>query len=149
MLNECAARIQSYKNKDTIMCNALIEAFCVHLRNLIEFSGKKRKDYITYQYFLPENSSVTLPHNLMDKYNVKVNNLLSHLTFHRLTYGHEEKYWRLGQIANEVNENMLQFIDAADRSLLCDEIKQYSKQLESVNKVHDDSLTVSSGDYSR
>jgi len=37
MLNESAARIPIYENGDRIIYNALIECFCVHLRNFIEF----------------------------------------------------------------------------------------------------------------
>jgi hypothetical protein len=109
--------------------NILIESFCVHLRNMIEFFGRKKKDCITYQYFLSENSNITFPHDLKRKHNTKVNNLLSHLTFHRLSYGPERKNWKLGQIANEVNENFKIFSENTDISLFCDKMKKLINSL--------------------
>lgn len=130
MLNDCATyNCECSKIKIPYLQftqNILTESFCVHLRNLIEFFGKKQKDYITYHYFLPENSNVTFPHNLKEKYNEKVNNLLSHLTFHRLTYGPEEKDWKLGQITGEVNENFKKFMEKANPDLLCDKLKNFN-----------------------
>jgi len=148
MLNECAARIPSFGNKDTIMCNALIEAFCVHLRNFIEFfhlKQEKLSDQLFWKHYLSTDEKINLKNDLFP-YKKNTNKLLSHLTYERINYTEETKSWPTGQIANEINENMFQFIDAADQSLLCDKIKKYKKQLESVNKAYDDAFTCSSSD---
>lgn len=146
MLNDCAKTdYECSKNKilySQFTQNILIESFGVHLRNLIEFFEKKHKDYITYQYFLPKNSNIPFPHDLKDKYNVKVNNLLSYLTFKRLTYGLEDKDWRLGQIAIEVNENFKKFMEKSNPNLLCDKLKSFDsyytpKDSNSVNTTGD------------
>ncbi len=130
MLNNCAKFYEQREKELTqpqhsFLKNILIESFCVHLRNLIEFFGEKHKGYITHQYFLPKNSNVTFPHSLKEKYNEKVNNLLSHLTFHRLTYGPEKKPWKLGQITGEVNKNFREFIKNADPNLLYEDLKKF------------------------
>jgi len=130
MLNNCAKFYEQREKELTqpqhsFLKNILIESFCVHLRNLIDFFGERHKGYTTCQYFLPGNSNVTFSYNLKEKYGKKVNNLLSHLTFHRLTYGHEKKPWELGQIAGEVNKNFREFIKNADPNLLCDELKKF------------------------
>ena len=133
MLNACATTLdECSKNKilfSPFTINILIESFCVHLRNMIEFFGRKKKDYITYQYFLPENSNITFPHNLKSKHIKKVNNLLSHITFHRLSYGPERKAWKLGQIANEVDENFKIFSKNADTDLFCAKMKIFINSL--------------------
>ena len=133
MLNACATTLdECSKNKilfSQFTQNILIESFCVHLRNMIEFFGKKKKGYITYQYFLPENSNIKFLHNLKRKYNTKVNNLLSHLTFHRLSYEPERKNWELEQIANEVNENFKIFSENADTGLFCAKMKIFINSL--------------------
>jgi hypothetical protein len=149
MLNECAARIPFYEKKDMIVCNALIEVFCVHLRNLIEFSHRNQKGKRPFWTEYLSSDKTTRLKNKLEKYEAKVNDLLSHLTYKRLRYTATAKSWPIGQIANEVNENMLQFIDTADQSLLSDEIKQCANQFESLNKAHDDELACSSGDYIR
>jgi hypothetical protein len=144
MLNGCLARIKDYKNKDMIIYNALIEAFCVHLRNFIDFFHRKDKRPF-WTDFLPEDKNIQLSHNL-DKYSEKVNDLLSHLTYQRLKYTDLDKEWHIPDIANEVNENMFQFLDAADKSLLCDEIKEYRKQLRLGNKAQDNSYVSTTND---
>lgn len=126
MLNECAKFSKIFKNVidlSSFLKNILIESFCVHLRNVIEFFGEQKKDYITYKYFIASDKSVGFPHNLAEKYNKKVNNLLSHLTFARLKFKQKQKTWLLSQIANEVNENLREFFKNADSNLLCDEFK--------------------------
>ena len=128
MLNECAKFSKIFKNiidLSPFLKNILIESFCVHLRNVIEFFGKQKKDYITYKYFMASDKSVHFPHNLSKKYNNKVNNLLSHLTFTRLSFNLKQKSWVLSQIANEVNENLREFSKNADNNLLCDQLEAY------------------------
>ena len=105
--------------------NILTESFCVHLRNVIEFFGKKKGDYITYEFFTSNGKSVAFPHDLSRKYKGKVNNLLSHLTFRRLTYKLKDKTWIMSQIANEVNENLQEFFKSTDHNLLCDKLENY------------------------
>ena len=144
MLNEIAPRIRLYENKDMVIYNALIEAFCAHLRNFIEFfHRKKRRPF--WSDFLPPNKNILLKHKL-DKYESKVNDLLSHCTYKRLNYTGTEKEWHIDQIVGEVNENMFKFIDAADQNLLCDKIKKYKNILESSNLIYDKSSTHTSSD---
>lgn len=138
MLNESAARIPLYASTDTIVYCALIESFCAHLRNFIEFfHRKKRRPFWTD--FLPRGKTISLKYKL-DEYEGKVNDLLSHCTYKRLNYTGIEKEWDVNQIANEVNENMFQFIDAADKSLLCDDIKAYQEQLRSGDTTQDSAM---------
>ena len=148
MLNECAARIPHYENKDKVIYNALIEAFCVHLRNFIEFFHRKQKKGKRpfWTDYLSSNKTIPLKHKL-DKYEDKVNNLLSHLTYQRLNYTKIKKEWPINQIAKEVNENMFQFIDAADKNLFCDEINKYKNQLESDNAINHDHFTCTTSDF--
>ena len=146
MLNACATTLdECSKNKmlfSQFTINILIESFCVHLRNMIEFFGRKKRNYITYKYFLPENTNITFPHDLKRIHNEKVNNLLSHITFHRLSYGPEIKVWKLGQIANEVNENFKIFSENADTSLFCAKMKIFLNSL----PFQDSNLTNSTSD---
>jgi len=146
MLNECAARIPLYENKDKVIYNALIEAFCVHLRNFIEFFHRQQKGKRPFcADYLSSNKTIPLKHKL-DKYEDKVNNLLSHLTYKRLNYTKIKKEWPINQITKEVNENMFQFIEAADKNLLCDEITMYNKQLESCNVIKHNHFTCTTSD---
>ena len=146
MLNECAARIPLYENKDKVTYNALIEAFCVHLRNFIEFFYRQQKGKRPFWAdFLPEGKIIQLKHKL-DKYNEQVNDLLSHLTYKRLKYSELDKEWHIHTIANKINENMFDFIESADKNLLCDEITIYKKQLESCNAIKYNRFTCTSSD---
>jgi len=132
MLNECAKFSQTSKNiidLSSFLKNILIESFSVHLRNMIEFFGEEKKDYITYKYFIASDKCVGFPHNLSKKYNTKVNNLLSHLTFARLKFKQKQKTWLLSQIANEVNENFREFFKNADSNLLCGELEDYMEAI--------------------
>lgn len=135
MLNECAKFSKTFKNIIDIspfLKNIVIESFCVHLRNMIEFFGKEKKDYITYKYFVTPDKNVGFPHDLSGKYNKKINNLLSHLTFERLEFDQAHSGWELFQIANEVNENFREFLNKANDSLLCDKLKNYTICIEKV-----------------
>ena len=144
MLNESAARIPVYEDRDRIICNALIECFCGHLRNFIDFFHRRDKRPF-WTDFLPEGKNVQLKHK-MDKYEGKVNDLLSHCTYKRLNYTKTEQEWRIPDIVNEVNENMFQFLGAADKSLLCDEIKAYREQLKCVDRGQDSRLLCTTSD---
>jgi len=144
MLNGCLIKIKDYENKDKVIYNALIEAFCVHLRNFIEFFCRKKRRPC-WTDFLPRGKRISLKYKL-DKYERKVNDLLSHCTYKRLNYTGIEKEWDIRQIANEVNKNMFQFVDAADKSLLCDDISAYQKQLRSGNRTQDSSLLCTTSD---
>jgi len=128
MLNECAKFSETFKNTiylSQFLENILTESFCVHLRNITEFFGKEKRDYITYKFFMASEKSIALPHDLSGKYNAKVNNLLSHLTFARLAFKQEEKTWLLSQIANQVNENLREFFGNADHNSLCNKLENY------------------------
>ena len=128
MLNECAKFSETFKNMVDhykFFENILTESFCVHLRNLIEFFGKNKRDRITYELFMSQGKKITFPHDLSGKYNKKVNNLLSHLTFERLKFEQKEKTWMLSKITNEVNENLREFLKNADHNLLSDKLKNY------------------------
>lgn len=147
MLNECAARIPLHEDKDKVVYNALIEAFCVHLRNFIEFfhrKPKRGKRPFCADYLL-SNETIPLKHKL-DKYWTKVNDLLSHLNYKRLDYTRVMKEWPINQIAKEVNENMFQFIEAADKSWLCNDIKAYREQLRSGEAAQDNTLLCTTSD---
>jgi hypothetical protein len=144
MLNESAARIPFYENRDRIVYNALVECFCVHLRNFIEFfHRKKRRPF--YRDFLPESTSFELK-NKLDRYEPKVNDLLSHCTYKRLSYTKIEKEWHITDILNEVNENMFRFLDAAKDSCLCEDIKKYRKQFLPGDKAQAGSYTSTTSD---
>ena len=128
MLNKCAKFSEAFKNIIDIsqfLENILTESFCVHLRNVIEFFGKKKGDNITYEFFINNDKKFTFPHDLYRKYNKKVNNLLSHVTFERLKFEQKEKIWMLPLIANEINDNLREFFKNADDNLLCDKLKNY------------------------
>ncbi len=137
MLTECAAQIPRFRNTNQVVHNALIEAFCVHVRNFIEFFHGAKPSEVRCEDFFRSGDHPKPKHNLKGKYSQKVNNLLSHLTYNRLEYTESDKEWDIPSIASEVNENMFQFTDAADKSLLCDEIIQYRRQLESPNGTQD------------
>jgi hypothetical protein len=127
MLNECAKFSKTFKiDISPFLNNIVIESFCVHLRNMIEFFRKEKKDYITYKYFIASDKNAGFPHGLSEKYNKKINNLLSHLTFKCLEFDQAHSKWELCQIANEVNENFREFLNKANHSLLCDKLKNYT-----------------------
>jgi hypothetical protein len=81
-----------------------------------------------------------------DKYEYKVNNLFSHLIYKRLNYKKIKKEWPINKVAKEVNENIFQFIEAAEKNLLCDEITMYKKQLESCNAIKYNHFTCTTSD---
>jgi len=129
MLNESANKHKLLTTKNDVIWNALIESFCVHLRNFIEFFGKQRKDHITYELFT-SGKSIEFKNNLKKDYPNKVNNLLSHLTFKRLEFYGSGKDWDIQSIANEVNENIKLFLENAEADLICDELNEYINTVE-------------------
>ena len=144
MLNESAARIGLYSSTDKVVYCALIESFCAHLRNFIEFFHRKKKRPF-WEDFLPPGKTISLKCKL-NKYQDKVNALLSHCTYKRLEYTGIKKEWDVRQIADEINENMYQLIDAADKSLICNDMKAYREQLGSGNRTHGSNLTCTTSD---
>ena len=124
MLNESAAKIPIFKETDKIIYWALVESFCVHLRNFIEFFHRKDKQPFHIDY-LPKGENISLKHRLDKIYGEKVNDLLSHCTYKRLNYTIDEQVWDIPQIRNQINENMLYLIGKADKSLFCKEILEY------------------------
>lgn len=146
MLNECAEFSRVFKNIISLcpfLKNVVIESFCVHLRNMIEFFGEEKKDYVTYNDFILPHKIVAFRHNLSKKYNKKINNLLSHLTFERLKSDQAYSKWELCQIANEVNENFREFFKNADMILLCDNLKNDNISTSNTTKSSIDAAAIS------
>jgi len=145
MLNKCAERIHNLESQDKPLKYAVLDSFCVHLRNMIEFFGGKKGDCVTYKYFIASEESIAFPHNLSEKYNRKINNLLSHLTFERLKINQKDRKWPTGRIANEVNENILKFFEKANEKLICPELRGFKNHLTSSKRRFDDEDTCTSG----
>ena len=93
-----------------------------------------------------KNIKLEYPHKLKDKYYKKVCNLLSHLTFHRLSYSIDQKDWNLNQIASEVNQNIIQFYNKADIHFLCPKIIEYINAFQSGDKMEYNRYTCSTSD---
>ena len=79
------------------------------------------------------DKEIAYPHDLYKKYDTKVNNLLSHLTFERLNYDKKDSQWDLSHIAHEVNENFRLFLDTANHELFCDKLRNFHQPRESLD----------------
>ncbi len=140
MLNACAETYHARSGNGILFSqftqNILIESFCVHLRNLMEFFVKRKPkpksnhNRITHHYFMCPNQEIAYPHDLYKEYDTDVNNLLSHLTFERLNYNRKDSQWDLSHIAHEVNENFRLFLDTANHELLCDNLRNLHQSRE-------------------
>src|SRR5215472_1081532 len=82
MIWETYARFlrRDFVTKETVIRNALIESFCVHARNLIEFlRGKHRRKYTRPSY----RPFCDVPTEKINAINDRLNDQISHLRFGR------------------------------------------------------------------
>lgn len=87
MLGKAAETLSRGAGPDEIAARALLEAWCLHLRNLVEFFHPKRSDVVKAEDFVRDANawrSALPPLSARDKRRQKaLHTLLAHLTYER------------------------------------------------------------------
>jgi len=103
-------------------CNAIIEAFALHFRNVYQFIyHRQRQDDVVAEAFFKDRRLWKLargkaPKVLRDSYR-QANEQVAHLTTKR-THDPEEKHWEVRQIVAAIEPLMTRFIESVDGELL-------------------------------
>lgn len=100
--------------------NALVEAFGIHLRNILDFLYIDRPqptDVVALDFFTMGTWQTLRPaiSRVLEDARVRANKELAHLTTERLAGNVPEKVWAFSALANEVRP-LLQFFVAQARS---------------------------------
>jgi hypothetical protein len=67
---------QKLPNADQVINNALIEAFCLHARNLIEFFAEEGRKYTTAEYQAFCHISTNKINSIKNKINVQISHMI-------------------------------------------------------------------------
>ena len=108
-----------------VLHSALLEAFMIHLRILIEFFYTKKRAHqdtmLAGDFFSsPEKWRQIRPllSVSLKKAKERVNQEAAHLTYHRSTILPEDKFWKFGELYLEIEATIRKFEDEVDEELL-------------------------------
>lgn len=107
-----------------VLHNALVEAFVIHLRVVLEFlhpSGAKRDDVIAHDFFEDPNvwrRARPLMSDALAKARDRAGAEMAHLTYARLKVTPEAKPWKFGELTHEVTEIFKAFLQCAPKDRL-------------------------------
>ena len=114
--------------------NPMLESFCLHLRNFIEFFFfSSDKEYVRAANFLQEDKT-----NLWEAfkkeckfdwkyYSDKANHQVAHITYSRLEFTDEKKRWPVNEIYMQVCEILYQFLLLVESEVICTELCDWKK----------------------
>jgi len=115
----------------TPVSNALLEAFTIHIRILLDFLyGKKRKpdDVVAGDFFVDEKEWLEIrpemPPNLKN-INKRVGKEIAHLTYSRLAVTADTKPWPFVNIAKDMFKVFDKFLEKAPKDFLHNSWNQY------------------------
>lgn len=119
-----------------------LENFLLHFRVLYEFFYKRRnyrddiraKDFITDELKFKTFEENRTPGQDFEKYSIKVDKQLAHLTYKRIEYiKKEEHFWETGEIYKKMEKTINAFISALpdNRKEWFSEIRQITKKVKS------------------
>ncbi|HLZ43832.1 MAG TPA: hypothetical protein VKQ11_22905 [Candidatus Sulfotelmatobacter sp.] len=126
MLSYTANELSRMQNPSP-QASALLESFCLHLRNLIEFfftkPGDEKDDDVIAHDFCPRWSEKISP--LLDKAAVRANKEVTHLTLQRKSGFDPAKPWNTVALFNEITAVANRFVDRADDAKLSAEVSNW------------------------
>jgi hypothetical protein len=98
---------QKLPNADQVINNALIEAFCLHARNLIEFFAEEGRKYTTEEYRAFCHISTTKLKAIKKKINIHI----SHMIYEGRTTNNADKinHPERAEVLNILSEEIMQF----------------------------------------
>ncbi len=116
----------SNQAESAVLRFALIEAFGLHLRNVIDFLYLKttREDDVLAVHFLHRDHLETIPPILKEARD-RANKELHHLTTERKDDDHPDKPWRHEELINELRVPLRRFVTTASTSRLHCGVRQF------------------------
>lgn len=106
----------------TILRNGILEAFVLHLRNILDFfySEPRKTDIAAKMFYDSGNLPPDFPEKspLLEEAHRRAHKEMSHLTTDRLWEGDPKKAWDFSQLMAEVKPLVEKFIKTASRSRL-------------------------------
>ena len=121
MLVGTAKRLETVQC-DRLMNNALLESFCIHARNVLDFlyfSKSRHPDDLSAEDFLVGSGGWNgqMPEPLRDIYKA-VCKRVAHLTTVRLSITPDEKAWKYSEITKDICACLRKFIDLVPKEKL-------------------------------
>jgi len=111
---------------DGYMRDALLEAWLVHLRNLINFFCSKgsQDDVIAAHFFDNPNAWSKPESDTLDKALYRANKELSHITAKRRYKGEEDTDWKIGPLFDQIRNIAMKFAKDASGAKLHPDVKR-------------------------
>jgi hypothetical protein len=119
MFDEYVKRLSAdvYRQTDPSLHNALLTAFGVHARNLLDFfyppKALKPDDMISNDYYdNPSDWELQRPPmtEALKELREQVNKLNAHLTYQRIEWGNEKKWWKWTQAHQDLQTVLNTFL---------------------------------------
>jgi hypothetical protein len=120
---------QNFPGQTGCQMSAMLQAFVVHLRNLIDFfyfPSEKPDDMLAEDFCDPERSwepGALSP--LLSEAKTRANKEINHLTYKRKNDADPRKWWPVESLINEIHAVEEQFVNAASPKKLHDVVSQY------------------------
>lgn len=118
---------------ESIVNNALLESFAIHVRNLIYFFytdvPKKEDDNIAKYYFTEWESVRPSKTEVLEKAYARANKEIAHLTFSRLDVTPEKKQWDFESISIDLNKTIEKFLELVPENLLDPSLKYKNNRI--------------------
>lgn len=119
----------------TVINNCIVESFGIHARNLRDFFFKtsgKEDDMLAVDFFDdPEEWSkyINKKRNILNEINRRVGKELVHLTYSRIGKTPEEKIWKKGEIAKDINKLFKRFLKRVPKERICEKLILFERRI--------------------
>jgi hypothetical protein len=132
MLINMTEEIRSSKyNQGSTVSNALIEAFTMHVRIILDFLYEKKKrpdDAVVGDFFSTQDVWLKIRPKMppiLNNISKRVNKEVAHLTYSRLKVTPSTKTWHVVDIAKDILKVFDKFLENVSRELLDESWNQY------------------------
>lgn len=109
--------------------SAMVEAFAIHLRNLIDFfylPSEKPDDVLAEDFCDPASDwKPGVPSPLLSDAKIRANKEINHITYKRKSDADPTKWWPVESLINEIYAIEKQFANRASSKKLDDVVRQY------------------------
>lgn len=122
MLHSATMRLQVLLNsqtKDQELLNSILESWCSHLRNLLDFfytpQSKRYKDDMLAEDFVSDLRSFKKQRTAKKNFkhiHKRVNKQIAHLTYHRNRYNIKTKLWHFRDEYAEIYQTLIAFYES-------------------------------------
>ncbi len=137
MFAELAARLERGDRRDQVVINALVEAFAIHTRQLIDFLFAETMgwpvrvgDVTASSFHVTASAWREQPSDFLVKTRERVHKLVAHMTRTRAGVSAEEKKWMVPQIRNELVAALQIFARGASPVRFLSTVRDYVLALE-------------------